>query len=90
MRRGGKRVKSGYGAEVSCPEGASRCAPGTAAMLVVHQVLRVAEAAAALRFVAECFVRFLRCARAGAGEVADLALADGIADADDHDDRFIR
>jgi hypothetical protein len=80
MRRGGKRVKSGYGAKVRALR----------SPLFVHQVLGVAEAPAALRFVAERFIRFLRRARAGAGEVADLVLADGIADADDHEDRFIR
>jgi hypothetical protein len=80
MRRGGKRVKSGDGAEVRA----------LGAALFIHQILGVTEAAAALRFVAERFVGFLRRARAGAGEVADLVLADGIADADDHDDRFIR
>ena len=53
------------------------------ALLLVDDVLRVIDAAAALHVAAEAGVGFLRSRRAAAGRFADLALGDAIADADD-------
>jgi hypothetical protein len=80
MRRGGKRVKSGDGAEVRA----------LGAALFIHQILGVTEAAAALRFMPQGGIGLFRGPGAGAGEVADLLFAYGIAAADDHGDRFTR
>ena len=58
--------------------------------LFVDDFLRIIEAAAALHFAAVTGIGFLRRAGARAGGIADLALRDSIANADDHGDRYSR
>ena len=53
--------------------------------LVVDDFLREAQAGAALHVAAEMGIGRLRTGRAGAGRLADLVLAERIADAHDHD-----
>ena len=62
--------------------------PRRAAALFVDQILRVGEAASALRFLAEQGIGLLGGAGAGASELAKLVLSDGVADADDHERLF--
>ena len=57
---------------------------GTRADLFVDHFLRIIQAAAALHFAAMAGVSRLRRARAGTSRLADFALRDPIADADDH------
>jgi hypothetical protein len=58
--------------------------PRQAAALLVDQLLRIGQAASALRLVAEKRISLFRGVRSGASERSKLVLGDGVANADDH------
>lgn len=76
--------------EVQGVKSGDEAKPGSLGQLLVDDLLRVMEAAAALRFAAVHRVRRLGRAGTLARGFADFVLIDGIADADDHGDRYNR
>lgn len=78
MRCEARGVKSGRdGAEV-----------GALAALLIDELLRIIEAAAAHGLAAEAGVGRIGCRSAGAGGLADLALGQAVADTDDHGQQY--
>jgi hypothetical protein len=76
--------------QLSGGAGADEVQARTLAAFFVNDFLSIVEAAAALHFATVAAVSRLGSRRSTAGRLADLALRDSVADADDHGDRYNR
>src|SRR5688572_13355905 len=76
--------------QVSGGAGADEAQARTLAAFFVNDFLSIVEAAAALHFAIVAGISRFGSRRATAGGLADLALGEAVADADDHGDRYNR